>query len=307
MSRRLGFLDLPIEIRFMIYKLLFHPSPEPILVSFLLASSVKRSAQLLRTCRSCHEEASSVLYGKNLFALDWAYAGTEIAILDFLEDIGMKNRQLIRHLRALYASIETLDKMRARRSLRPILEGLDSLSLEFYIERRSGCTSPSRNESMKILKNLRRYIKAQRGPYQRLVRSLKSVSDCPAQACFWEVRLVSPAIKHSAKVVEVTILTDRSLTVPFRSLSWTSTLRSRAYGSAAKNNFFGTAALLELLCVHTPTQRRFPPVCRQLLSTGFSSVNSRYRRWRRFDRDRRDLPRSSSLWTISPNYRVVGR
>jgi hypothetical protein len=201
MSSRLSLFDLPVEIRFMIYKLLFHPSSEPILISFLLVCSVKRSSQLLRVCRSCLEEASPVLYGDNQFALDWAYAGTEPSILDFFENIGFRNRQLIRHLSARYFSIGTLDKIRERRSLRPVLEGLDSLSLEFYNQTRNLYGySPGRSNAATILHTLQRYLKVQRGPFRKLVKVLKLATDCPVEAPSLSVRVVSAAMKMGPKV-----------------------------------------------------------------------------------------------------------
>lgn len=177
MSAALGFFDLPVEIRFMIYKLLFCPSSEPVMISFLLAGPIKRSAQLLRVCRSCLEEAAPILYGSNQFSLDWAFSGTEPSILDFLESIGPENGELVRHLRVSHCSIWTLEKMRARRSLRPILENLESLCLEFYDENSfDGYWDPTRRDRITILRDVQRFLKTQRGPYRKLVRAFKSAN-----------------------------------------------------------------------------------------------------------------------------------
>lgn len=184
----------------MIYRLLFCPSREPIIISFLLASSVERSAQLLRVCRSCCEEASPVLYGGNEFALHWAFTGIEPYIIEFFENIGTNNRQFVRHLRARHSSIWTLEKIRARRSLRPVLENLDSLRLEFY---NSGGTVRSQRpysqgDGVCVLKSVRRYLKAQRGPFQKLGRVFKIAAEYPYS--FEKLRLASAVIRLDPKV-----------------------------------------------------------------------------------------------------------
>jgi hypothetical protein len=205
MSSKLGFLDLPAEIRFMIYRLLFHPSSEAILIGLALASSVGRSAQLLRVCRVCNQEGSPVLYGENQFALDWAYSGIEHTILEFLENIGLRNQQSIRHLRARHSSNYTLDKMRARRSLRPILENLDSLSLEFWIENRSiGAYLQRLRTGPTILQELRRRLKSQRGPYMKLAKAFKNKTDClfPEDYAL-SIRLLSGTMKPGPEVSDV--------------------------------------------------------------------------------------------------------
>jgi hypothetical protein len=179
----------------MIYRLLFRPSPEPILISLLFVSSSRRSAQLLRVSRACHEEGSPVLYGQNQFALDWAYAGTEPGLLEFLQDVGTKNRQLIRHLSAryAYASTCTLGKIRERRSLRPVLENLDSLSLEC-------CSNVKGCFAINLLRDVRRYLSTQRGPYQKLVRAFKTTSDHPIWVSMLSIRLISTAIRQKPTV-----------------------------------------------------------------------------------------------------------
>ncbi len=201
MSAALGFFDLPVEIRSMIYRLLFCPSSEPILISFLLARSIKRSAQLLRVCRSCHEEAAPILYGFNQFALDWAFPGTESSILEFLERIGPKYGQLIRHLRVTHYSIWTLEKMRARRSLRPILENLESLCLEFYDENSFNTYwGPTRRNHITILRDVQRFLKTQRGPYRKLVRAFKSANKPSLHVSTLNVCLVSIGTKPNLEV-----------------------------------------------------------------------------------------------------------
>lgn len=142
-----------------------------------------------------------MLYGKNDFTLDWAYCGTELSILEFLQDIGTKNRQLIRHLRARHFSIFTLDKIRAQRDLRPILENLDSLSLEFYDGNRSiDNYGSAKKNPVTILQDVQRYLKMQRGPYRKLVKAFKIAVDCPAYDPILGVRLASAAIKPGPKV-----------------------------------------------------------------------------------------------------------
>jgi hypothetical protein len=190
----------------MIYRLLFCPSSEPILISFLLAGPLGRSAQLLRVCRSCHEEASPVLYGESQFALDWAYSGTESIIIDFLEKIGPTNRQFVRHLRVSHYSIWTLEKLRARRTLRPILENLESLWLKFYIQYSldsNGASSIERS-SAKILRDVQTFLKTQRGPYRKLVKAFKAIED-PDQCPVLRVRLVSATAKPDLKVCHLVV------------------------------------------------------------------------------------------------------
>lgn len=200
MSARLGFLDLPVEIRLMIYRLLFCPSAEPILISFYLTRSIKRSAQLLRVCRTCYEEASMVLYAENVFAVDWAYSGTEPSILNFLENIGAKNRQLIRHLQARHHSMRTLVKMQSRRSLRLILENLETLSLEFYDA--NGAVKrcwPGVKNGFTILREVHRYLKKQRGPYQKLARAFRTDLGHSLYHTLFKVDLASAAIRSKPK------------------------------------------------------------------------------------------------------------
>jgi hypothetical protein len=94
-----------------------------------------------------------------------------------------------------------LDKIRERRSLRPVLEGLDSLSLECYNQARNVYGySPGRSNAASILHTLQRYLKVQRGPFRKLVKVLKPATDCPVKAPSLSVRVVSAAMKMGPKV-----------------------------------------------------------------------------------------------------------
>lgn len=194
-----GFLGLPAEIRFMIYRLLFCSSTEPILATLAHAHLVKRSAELLSTCKACCDEGSLVLYGENQFALDWAYRGAESLVLEFFESIGSKNQRLIRHLSARHQSIHTLNKIRARRNLRQMLENLESLTLECYLD--SIYLGPE-TTSLTIFRDIRLFLKTQRGPYRKLVRVLKTASVYKDYHLPWRIRLVSDAIKPGPKVCD---------------------------------------------------------------------------------------------------------
>lgn len=195
----LGLLDLPVEIRFMIYRLLFCPSPEPILLSLLPVSSAKHSAQLLRTCRACHEEGSPILYGENKLALDWAYRGTEEGILDFFAAIGLNNRQLIRHLRVREGSIGTLKLVGGRRDLRPVLENLESLSLELYKY------GPLFFLGADLLRAIPRWLRKQRGPYRKLVRAFitpgQHATRHLCRSCVLSIRLISARMEPGPEVL----------------------------------------------------------------------------------------------------------
>jgi hypothetical protein len=199
MSAPRGFLDLPGELRFMIYRLLFCPPSEPILVSFPSAGPLRRSAQLLRVCRSCHKEASSVLYGDNQFALDY---GTESSILEFFENVGPTNRLLIRHLKACDDSIRTLEKLRTRRSLRPTLENLDSLSVEFFIcySYESFYRGLLEKSTTKLLHDVQTFLKTQRGPYQKLTKTFQSPKEIQVAWPVLRCRLVCATAKPELKV-----------------------------------------------------------------------------------------------------------
>jgi len=205
MSAPLGFFDLPGELRFMIYRLLFRPSSEPILVSFLLAGPLQRSAQLLRVCRSCHAEASPVLYGENRFALDWAYSGTESSIIEFFEDVGPTNRQFIRHLRASHYSIWTLEKLRVRKSLRPILENLESLSVRFDVLLAFDLfgIASIKKSSVKFLRDVQTILKTQRGSCRKLVKAFHSATGDAASGLVLELRLMPTTAKPDLKVCDL--------------------------------------------------------------------------------------------------------
>lgn len=75
-STRLGFLDLPSEIRLQIYRLIFTNPVYPLAAGYTLRDKqpvhmfvTRLSAQLFRTCKTIYNEAHPVLYGINSFLL----------------------------------------------------------------------------------------------------------------------------------------------------------------------------------------------------------------------------------------------
>ena len=201
-----GFLDLPAEIRFMVYRLLLCPSTEPILATLAHARRGNPSTELLSTCKACCDEGSPVLYGENQFALDWAYSGAESLVLDFFESVGSKNRCLIRHLSARHLSIRTLSKIRVRRSLRQMLENLDSLTLECYYD--SMYLGPDFT-TLTIFRDLRLFLRTQRGPYRKLLRVLKTVTLHEDYHPPWRLRLISDAVKPGPQVCRADVSPGR--------------------------------------------------------------------------------------------------
>ena len=139
-----------------------------------------------------------MLYGENQFTIYWAHSSLESRTVDFFENIGARNKQFIRHLRAQNCTLKTF---RARRSLRPILENLESLSLTFYHGQGMirGYGSSGRS-SITILRDIQRFLKTQRGPYRKLVRAFKIGAEHSADAPTLNVRLLSAKIKPGLEV-----------------------------------------------------------------------------------------------------------
>jgi hypothetical protein len=103
-SRR-GFLDLPTEIRLLIYEAIFTPASVvlqsgelPAMIAVLrnfpeLISRGCRDVQLFRTCRTCHDEAIPIFYGSlNLLVCQHL----PLLRLNFLPRIGPINASFIK-------------------------------------------------------------------------------------------------------------------------------------------------------------------------------------------------------------------
>ncbi|KAI9725418.1 MAG: hypothetical protein M1828_003268 [Chrysothrix sp. TS-e1954] len=100
-----GFLDLPAELRVMIYDLVFI---SPFTFNLAKPENFQRSAAFLATCRQVHDEARPVLYSKNRFEFErqtrqrnhvWDSMWSEIAYKDtrrFLKMIGPDNISMLR-------------------------------------------------------------------------------------------------------------------------------------------------------------------------------------------------------------------
>jgi hypothetical protein len=100
-----GFLDLPAEIRLLIYEAIFSPASVvlqsgelPAIIAVLqnfpeLISRGSRDVQLFRTCRTCHNEATPVFYGSlNLLV----YQHLPLLRFNFLPRIGAYNASFIK-------------------------------------------------------------------------------------------------------------------------------------------------------------------------------------------------------------------
>lgn len=99
------FLDLPAEIRLLIYEAVFTPASvvlqsgeSPAMIAVLrnfpeLISRGSRDVQLLRTCSTCYEEAAPIFYGSlNLLV----YQHLPLLRLNFLPRIGPLNASFIK-------------------------------------------------------------------------------------------------------------------------------------------------------------------------------------------------------------------
>ena len=100
-----AFLDLPTEIRLLIYEAIFTPASVvlqsgelPAMIAVLrnfpeLISRGSRDVQLFRTCRTCYEEASPIFYASlNLLV----YQHLSLLRLNFLPRIGPLNASFIK-------------------------------------------------------------------------------------------------------------------------------------------------------------------------------------------------------------------
>lgn len=120
-ATRLAFLQLPTEIRIMIYQYMF--TSDLVVAANCVAPLEKsvevrrfRGVALFRTCSQVHQEATSVLYGQNYFSFDdQAFSQTRPDVrrllggtfipdcqltdmVAFLRKIGKTNRRNIRHV-----------------------------------------------------------------------------------------------------------------------------------------------------------------------------------------------------------------
>ncbi|KAL1856894.1 hypothetical protein VTK73DRAFT_8208 [Phialemonium thermophilum] len=127
----LTFLDLPGEIRNMIYELVVL-CPVPILVlnkpGLDLQARILRLAKyapsLLRASRAVHAEAASLFYGRNCFNLSTQASVPQL----FLEQIGRVNAGYIRHVHIEFPRIRGLEAGPARLSTEAcaVLDSLQS-------------------------------------------------------------------------------------------------------------------------------------------------------------------------------------
>lgn len=102
-----GFLDLPPELRNVVYRLAF-VTPEKL--DFGNPRNFRRSAQFLSTCKQVHEEGRSILYTENIFYFQASRAtrtrrfqpsSYQVGYKDIrylLSQIGPTNLSLIRHM-----------------------------------------------------------------------------------------------------------------------------------------------------------------------------------------------------------------
>ncbi|ORY13262.1 hypothetical protein BCR34DRAFT_562314 [Clohesyomyces aquaticus] len=108
---RMGFTDLPPEIRNKVYRAVFAKCGD---FNFGQPDNFQRSAALLRTCKVVHSEACSVLYGENRFIFDrnrhmrgafWEKQQKEIGYKDvrqFLKMIGPENLAHLRDIKLIF-------------------------------------------------------------------------------------------------------------------------------------------------------------------------------------------------------------
>jgi hypothetical protein len=138
-----GFLDLPAEIRLLIYEAIFTPASvvlqsgeNPGMIAVLrnfpeLISRGSRDVQLFRTCRTCHDEAVPIFYSSlNLLV----YQHLPLLRSNFLPKIGAFNASFIK--RAIITPIGLPgEHQRFLECLGPKhggLVGLESLTLEIW-------------------------------------------------------------------------------------------------------------------------------------------------------------------------------
>jgi hypothetical protein len=121
--KRMGFTDLPYELRVGIYR---HVLVRRSALHFTSKENFSRSSQFLRTCKLVHEEGREIMYGENAFHFmrssqtrgsyfeaEWREIGWK-DIRRFLEDIGPVNISMLK-----YVSFQLTD---APPSVTPYLE-----------------------------------------------------------------------------------------------------------------------------------------------------------------------------------------
>ncbi|KAK2777760.1 hypothetical protein CKAH01_11957 [Colletotrichum kahawae] len=181
-KRRFALLELPIELRKRIYELvLVRPGfYRPISTKF--ADRSKRdSRSILFTCKGGYEEARSIFFSENRFALasgDCRPIPYRIPVQDFVRTIGPINASLVRHVRLegfpwKGCSHEPWSGDRRRISRgRNIIKSLEGFkggleSLQIHMARRDSCdvTWPSRHYSIAALGFIKSDLK--KSPYIR--------------------------------------------------------------------------------------------------------------------------------------------
>jgi hypothetical protein len=172
MSTAFTFTALPVEIRVMIYRMAF-VDIYPVLVGSSFESVpafALHSAQLLRTCKTCHKEGSPILYGENVFVM-YSRWGTETAnIVRSFERFG-RNADLIRHLQAWEYGLDALKQIRSMRGLRCMLQNLDTLSIT--LSKRDGTHKyymPRSPTQRSLTHELCAWLTSTRGAFQKLTR-----------------------------------------------------------------------------------------------------------------------------------------
>jgi hypothetical protein len=210
MSKGFIFKALPAEIRVIIYKLAF-VSHKPLVVGATLSAPQTLSSQLLRTCRSCHEEGSSVLYRENIFSMDVRHSYYESEVNRQIEELIRqferlgKNVDLIRNLQANLDATPALNRMRSIRGFRCMLQNLDSLKITFS-EHPGGCgiyyiSSRSRSSGGPwYMVDLHAWLKVTRGPFQNLTRIFVERNPYPVNIYATGYALTLHLFSNSVKV-----------------------------------------------------------------------------------------------------------
>jgi len=173
MSTAFTFTALPVEIRVMIYRMAFVAS-YPVLVvtqTLSLPTFTPLSAQLLRTCKTCHEEGSPILYGENQFSMYADERENETAnLVRSFERFG-RNADFIRHLLANEYALNALKQMRSMRGQRCMLQNLDTLTIVIGKERGSYEYYMPRSRTRRSLTDdLCAWLTSTRGAFQKLTR-----------------------------------------------------------------------------------------------------------------------------------------
>jgi hypothetical protein len=210
MSKGFVFVALPAEIQVIIYKLAF-VSHKPLVVGATLSAPETLSSQLLCTCRSCHEEGSSVLCGRISFPwmCDTPNYESKITrqikeLIRQFERVG-KNVDLIRNLQANLGATPVLSRMRSIRGFRCMLQSLDSLRITFS-EHPGGCgiyyiSPPSRSSGgVWHMVDLHAWLKVTRGPFQNLNRIFMERNPYPVNIYATSYALTLHLFSSSVKV-----------------------------------------------------------------------------------------------------------